>query len=296
MISVIIPAHNRKKNVELALTALRLQTLPKEEFEVILIDDGSTDGTYQLMEVFKDEFRFKYAWINKKNAWNASRPRNFGAKIAEKESVAFLFLDSDIILNREALQFYFEDFKKNKNRVIIGPYNWLPPQGFSPKDVETRWDDVIQAKFKVQFPGERLGHIGDDVRMISFNEKPPDQIFNEIFDGLACFGGNLLVPRDIFWKCGGYDEDTHCGLEDGEFGIRLWKNDIAFSYDKRCLGYHVWHKIPPARFPPNLKVQIDKLNLKHFKKIDPDLGLVNASKEAYKRWGIDWQVPPEWER
>jgi len=296
IISVVIPTHNRKKNVELTLTALKLQTLSKDKFEVILIDDGSNDGTYQLVDAFKDELKFKYAWIHKKDAWNASRPRNFGAKLAEKDTVAFLFLDSDIVLNREALQFYFEDFEKNKERVVIGPYNWLPPQNVKPGNIISNFDDVVNARFQIAVSGERLGHIGNDIRTPSFVEKEPGKSFNEVYDGLACFGGNLLVPRSVFWKCGGYDEDTLCGLEDGEFGIRLWKNDIAFSYDKRCIGYHIWHKIPPARFPPNLREQINKLNQKHFKEDDPDHGLINASKEAYKRWGIDWTPPPEFER
>lgn len=296
MLSVIIPCHNRRRNVELALTALKVQSLPKEKFEVILIDDGSDDKTYELVDIFKDELTLKYAWIHKKIAWNASRPRNFGAKLAEQSTEAYLFLDSDIVLNCEALEYYWEDYQKNKNRVVIGPYNWLPPQEVNPKDIEERFDDVVLGKLNRFHPPGRIGHIGQDVRMVSFDKGTQDDLYNEIFDGLACFGGNLLIPRKIFWEAGGYDEETHCGLEDGEFGIRLWKHEVNFSFDKRCLGYHVWHATPPSRFPVNLKLQIDKLNMKHFGEIDPDLGIKQKTKEMFKRMGINWEVPPEWER
>ena len=296
MISVIIPCHNRKKNVELALTALKIQSLPKDKFEVIIVDDGSDDKTNELVDIFKNELTLKYAWINKKIAWNASRPRNFGAKLAEQETEAYLFLDSDIILNCEALQYYWEDFQKNKDRVVIGPYNWLPPQKVSPKDIEERFDDIVLGNLDRFQPPGRIGHVGQDVRMVSFDKGTPDDLYNEIYDGLACFGGNLLVPRNIFWKAGGYDEETHCGLEDGEFGIRLWKHDVNFSFDKRCLGYHVWHETPPSRFPAGLRLQIEKLNMKHFGEVNPDHGIIQKTKEMFKKMGINWEVPPEWER
>ena len=297
MISVIIPTNNRKANVENTLTALTKQTLSQDHFEVILVDDGSTDGTSSLLEQFKDKLRLKYAYLYKVIAWNASRPRYFGAKLAESNTYAFVFLDSDVLLNENALQYYKEDFDANPKRIVIGQYDWLPPQLVTPEDVLNRFDLIVSAGLPHTTVKGRLGHIGKDVRVPSFEKATdPSLVFNEIYDGLACFGGNLLVPRDMFWEMGGFDEDTHCGLEDGEFGIRAWKHDFGFSYDKRCIGYHVWHQIPESRFPINLKQQIAKLNLKHFGQTDPDLGIVNATKEVFKRWGIDWHVPPEWER
>lgn len=298
MISIVIPAHNRRENVELTLTGLKLQTLPKDKFEVILIDDGSTDGTHNLLESFKDELQFKYARIYKKDAWNASRPRNYGAKLAEKETDAFLFLDSDVVLNRKALEFYSKDLRKNKERVVIGPYHWMSPQHVSPADIEHRLDDLIANKLPQRMTHGRLGTVGNDTRMVSFNEVDSSDVTRDrVFDGLACFGGNLLVPKDIFWKAGGYDEKTLCGIEDGDFGITLWRQGVKFSYQINALGYHVWHTIPDSRYPVNLRDHIDRLNMKHFGEPDPDLGIVQHTREAFKLLGYpDWNPPPEWER
>lgn len=298
MISVVIPSHNRKKNVELVLTGLLNQTLSKEHFEVILVDDGSTDKTYELVEVFKDELRLKYAWIFKKDNWNASRPRNFGAKLVEAESEAFLFLDSDVVLNKQALKHYSEELKKEK-RVIIGRYDWLPPQIVTPEDITDNWDSFINGKLrKPESISGRLGHIGEDTRAKTFEDSESvDKTYDRIYDGLSCFGGNLLIPRSTFWNAGGYDENIRCGLEDGDFGLTLWRQGNEFSYDKRTIGYHVWHAIPESRFPPDLRDQIDNLNLKHFGEKDPDHGIIEETKEAFKIRGYpDWQVPPEWER
>jgi len=298
MISIIIPTHNRRSNVELCLTGLTLQTLSPDNFEVILVDDGSTDGTIQLVELFRDKFRFKYVWLYKEDAWNASKPRNFGAKLADQKTEAFLFLDSDVVLNNQALEFYWENFQKNKERVIIGQYDWLPPQIVTPQDLRSNWDNFIKGKLsKPETFSGSLGHIGKDVRATSFEKaKSSDDTFNEIYDGLACFGGNLLIPKKIFWSVGGFSEEMMYGLEDGEMGIKLWKKDTKFSYDKRCIGYHVWHPIPPSRFPPDLRKHINYLNQKHFGQDDPDLGIIQKTKEAFARWGMEnWKLPPEWE-
>jgi glycosyltransferase involved in cell wall biosynthesis len=297
MISIIIPTNNRKSNIENTLTALLRQTLSKDKFEVIVSDDGSTDQTFSLIDKFKDKLNLKYVYLYKKDAWNASRPRNYGSKLAEKYTKAYLFLDSDVLLNDRALEFYEEDLINNDRRIVIGPYDWLTPQIVTPEDVLNRFDDVINNKLPHTTARGRLGHIGKDVRTPSFEKaKSPNDLFEEIYDGLACFGGNILVPRSMFWEMGGFDEDTHCGLEDGEFGIRAWKHDFKFSYDIRCIGYHVWHIIPESRFPIGLKEQINKMNIKHFGEVDPDLGIINATKEVFKKWGIEWNVPAEWER
>ena len=298
MFSIIVPTHNRKNNVELCLTAIKNQTLDKNNYEVILIDDGSTDETYKLLDVFKNEFRFKYAWLHKKDAWNASRPRNYGAKLAEKETDAYIFIDSDVVLNPQALSFYWEDFQQNQERVVIGPYNWLSPMYIEPSDITDNFNNVITNNLvKRDFVG-RLGSIGDDVRKPTFVEKgnDPSKTYDSNFDALACFGGNILMPRKTFWKVGGFSEDVRCGLEDGDMGLKLWESSCGFSYDARVIGYHVWHEIPASRFPPDLRSQIDDLNMRHFKTNDPDHGLIAANKEFFKRQGIEnWSIPPEYE-
>ena len=296
MLSVIVPTHNRRQNLELVLTAIKMQTLSKDKFEVILVDDESNDNTKELVDTFKNEFRLKYAWIYKKDDWNASRPRNYGAKLAEKETQAYVFVDSDVVLNPKALEFYWEDFQKNKNRVIIGPYHWLARQHVTPNAVENKFDALINNQLIKLAVNVRGSTVGDDTRINNFKEKPVDETHDRVFDALACFGGNLLIPRDIFWKAGGYDESVTCGIEDGDFGLTLWRQGVKFSYDLRVIGYHVWHPTPPSRFPPNLRELINTLNLKHFGDVDPDHGILDKTKEAFRIWGFpDWQVPPEWE-
>ena len=273
MISVIVPTRNRAANLPFTLEALSNQSLDNKEYEIIISDDNSNDETFQVWKSKKDNGgRWKYVNNNTKpHSWNASVPRNLGALVADPESVGFLFVDSDVVLGRDALKNIVEDYQTNPDRVVIGPYDFY---------------DKGNERIKVV-----------DVRSDKFATVKVEDTFNTVHDGLACFGGNLFIPKGIFWSVMGFSVDTHIGLEDGDMGLKLWKKETKFSYDARNRGKHLWHETPSDRFPPNMKDHIDSLNLKHFGTKDPDYGIIEASREAYEKWGITgWNPPPEWGR
>lgn len=276
-LSVIIPSRNRASNLEQVVASLANQTLSKDEFEVIISDDNSNDGTSMVAWNYQNSLRLKYIFSNvpKLHSWNASVPRNLGALISDPSTTHFVFVDSDVVLPNTALQLYLEDIEKDPNRVIIGPY-----------DFYKEGNEIIAVK---------------DVRSLKFEEVDVDQTFETIHDGLACFGGNLVIPKDIFWSVRGFSVDTHIGLEDGDMGLKLWKKKVRFSYDKRNRGKHLWHKSPEDRFPPDMSQHINKLNLKHFgmntPEVDKNMDLISASRDTYASWGITgWEPPAEWQQ
>ena len=57
--SVIIPAYNAEKTLSSCLKALSYQSLPKEDYEVIVVDDGSTDGTSKIAKRFNVKYIFQ---------------------------------------------------------------------------------------------------------------------------------------------------------------------------------------------------------------------------------------------
>lgn len=270
LISVIVPTRNRFENVIKVIETLKNQTLDKSEYEVILVDDNSTDQTSTVLNL-KDGWNFKYIFSNtpKPHTWNASVIRNYGAMLADPSTTHFLFVDSDVILPEDALRNYLDDISDNPDRVIIGPYDFYK-QG----------NETIAQK---------------DVRSAKFESVEVKETFGTVHDGLACFGGNLVIPKDIFWSVGGFDTDIHIGLEDGSMGLKLWKKQTKFSYDRRTWGKHLWHPVPKDRFPADMKAHIDNLNLKHFHTKDPDYGIIEASRDTYAEWGFpEWQPPQEW--
>lgn len=270
MISVIIPTRNRKDNLIRTVAALDNQQLPRQDYEIIISDDNSTDNTFEVYTQFKSNGRLKYVNNNTKpHSWNASVPRNLGALIADPETRAYVFVDSDVKMPFNYLQTIVNDLDENSNRVIVGPYHWMAKDGETVAQMDVRWP--------------------------KFQEVKPEQGFNAATDGLACFGGSIVIPKKIFWDVMGFSVDTHIGLEDGDMGLKLWKRGHSVSYDKRLLGYHQWHETPADRFPADMKKHINKLNQKHFGTDDPDYGIIEASREAYEAWGITgWEPPQEW--
>ncbi|GAB3448305.1 hypothetical protein GCM10027570_21710 [Streptomonospora sediminis] len=100
-VSVVVPAYNTSRGILRGLESLRRQTLPRERFEVVYVDDGSTDGTGELLDTeLAGEPNFSVVHID--NSGWPGRPRNVGVEHARGEYV--FFMDDDDRLGPEALE------------------------------------------------------------------------------------------------------------------------------------------------------------------------------------------------
>jgi glycosyltransferase involved in cell wall biosynthesis len=109
IISVIIPTYNRARFLERAINSVLKQTY--QNFELIIVDDCSTDDTESIIKNFIDE-RIVYIKL-KKNSGSSVLTRNKGIKVAKGEYVAFL--DSDDEWISEKLQKQIELFTESNN-------------------------------------------------------------------------------------------------------------------------------------------------------------------------------------
>ena len=101
-VSVVVPAYNSADTLERLLGSLDAQTLPQHEFEiVVVVDDGSTDGTFELLQRLQLDRPNLVAQRIEPSGW-ASRPRNVGTELARGEYV--LYMDSDDTLYPDALR------------------------------------------------------------------------------------------------------------------------------------------------------------------------------------------------
>jgi len=87
-ISVVIPTYNRKDLLLETLQSLRTQSLPSSSFEVIVVNDGSNDGTDEMLRYFTGKAPFKLSTITQQNRGPAAA-RNAGIRLAKGEIVAF---------------------------------------------------------------------------------------------------------------------------------------------------------------------------------------------------------------
>lgn len=119
-VSVIIPTYNRKGLLRETLDSLALQTYPRDHFEVIIIDDGSTDGT---AEIAAEVFPFALRYFSQSNQGDAAA-RNVGARQSQADFL--VFLDDDILVEPSYLIHLIHAHDKFHNTIVVGACNlWL---------------------------------------------------------------------------------------------------------------------------------------------------------------------------
>jgi glycosyltransferase involved in cell wall biosynthesis len=190
LVSVIIPTYNRKESVKEAVQSVLDQDYPK--IEVVVIDDGSTDGTAEeLAKVFGSRIHYVF----QENA-GVSRARNRGVLEARGDLVCFL--DSDDILVPGSISARISCFSNNKNCRVS--------YGLSVK--ETKYAKKKEALLKKSFP---YGYI-----MKSYLKEP------------FCNTNTYMISKEDMLNYGMYREDL-TNLEDFELFVRLM-HKLYFCY------------------------------------------------------------------
>ena len=108
MISIIIPLYNKGNIIQLTLNSILAQSY--KDFEVIIVDDGSTDKSKQMLLPYLENENIKYIYQTNKGV---SAARNAGAQQAKGEWI--LFLDADDPLYPNALEILISAIKKAPN-------------------------------------------------------------------------------------------------------------------------------------------------------------------------------------
>ncbi len=204
MISVVIPTFNRKVELSLLLDALDREVFPRDKFEVIVVDDASTDGTASFLRSYAPLYRLQTIFHRKNRGSAVSR--NDGIRAADKEVV--LFLDDDLIPGQGILRYHAE-CHTNGAHAVIG--NVLYRETFT-----TRWISRY------------LSSRG--VKKVPDGERIPFKCF---------WSSNASVRKEDLMRAGLFDEVFKiAGGEDTELAYRLEKAGIDFIYERRALCYH----------------------------------------------------------
>lgn len=114
-VSVVIPTYNRCAILKKSLKALAHQSLPSERYEVILIDDGSTDNTSAMVENLDVPYRLTY---RRQERSGPATARNNGLRLSKGELI--IFIDSDIVVTEDFLKAHL-DAHSEENLIGHGP-------------------------------------------------------------------------------------------------------------------------------------------------------------------------------
>lgn len=237
-LSVIIPVGDgREVNLNLVLFALANQTF--KGFEVIICCDGTVGVEPALLERYK-HLNLVYSWEPRKGQVNLGAVnRNRGARVARTKQ--YVFIDSDVVLNPNALEAYIEGFWNFPVRVICGPYNWLPPMRVTTDDLTNRWIDFITSSLPRTHEPPYSHNVGADPRPLPWHKVSPDALFCDYRRSIMMLSGNFAVHRNVFRGAGGFWESLQYGI-DGAFGLAVYRAGFSWSFDGRAVGYHLYHE------------------------------------------------------
>jgi GT2 family glycosyltransferase len=204
-VTVVIPTYNRRARLGLVLSGLAHQSVEASSFEVVVIDDGSTDGTSEWVERQKTAFSLRL--IKQTNHGPASA-RNAG--VANARTPLVLFLDDDVVPDPNLLSEHLRTHEGEPNIVVVGPLASL-------SSYRQPWVAWEQSKLEAQYQA-----------MIRGDYEPTFRQF---------WTGNASVGRDHVLAVGGFDPSFLRG-EDVELGYRLRARGLGFRFNPRAVGLH----------------------------------------------------------
>lgn len=201
-ISVIIPTFNRLTKLKNALASLRRQTCPPDSFDIIVVDDGSTDETLKWLRKAAGELGSLHV-LSQKHAGPAAA-RNLATSEARGEIL--LFMGDDVIASERLLEIHLKTYE------TMGPN--IAVQGgvrLASSVPMTRFVRYLDKRSAAQF---QLG-----------NARPGDVL--PFFSFYTC---NCSVPRELVEACGGFPQDV-VYYDDTFLGWMLERKGIPIIYE-----------------------------------------------------------------
>lgn len=203
MISVIMPAYNAERFVQRAVESILRQTYT--DYELIVVDDGSSDGTLAILQGYEQKGQLKLVRGNHEGVGAAM---NLAASHATRPWLAVMHADDEALPHR--LERQIEAAQQNPDVVIWGTHAY---------------------------------HINEDEKVLGLSRFGPET--RDQFEKIFMSGGhvNVLHPtamlrRDVFEKVGGYDSRFRCS-EDVELYMRMAHHGPALTIPEPLLHYRL---------------------------------------------------------
>jgi glycosyltransferase involved in cell wall biosynthesis len=213
-LSVVIPTHDRCNTLLRTLKALDTQQGETGTYEVLVVDDGSTDSTAEKMGLLRGSYSVPLSYFYQPKRGQGSA-RNLGARAARGKLV--VFLGDDIVPTPFFLQQHQRAHHAKMN--ASNPYGVI---GY------TTWPDELPRTRFLDYIGEQGWQFG-----YSLITDPEDVPFNFLYTS------NVSLPRFFFLSCGGFDEDfQQYGWEDIELSLRLFERGMRLSYEPSAVAHH----------------------------------------------------------
>ncbi len=230
MISIIIPTRNRAEMLDSALASLTRQTLPAKYFEVLIVDNGSSDHTFAVAEEYSDKLNNLRYVFESELGLHAGRHRG----MIEAKGDILVYCDDDI----EALPSWLESIQDaftDPNTVMVGGNN-LPLFVGTPPVWLTRLWEQSKIRMGLALPALSILELTGTIRS---------------FSPYYVWGCNFSIRKNVLVAAGGFNPD---GMPkdlirfrgDGETHVSRFVQESGM----KCVfhpGASVHHKVTPER-------------------------------------------------
>nr|WP_297706639.1 glycosyltransferase [uncultured Butyrivibrio sp.] len=245
-VSIILPVYNVEKYLPRCIDSILAQTMPKDELEVIFVDDGSKDGSGKLLDTHAAQYsHFKV--IHQTNA-GAAAARNAGLKIATGEYVAFV--DPDDYIDEKYCQEPYEEGVRNGADIVL--FDALKETSFTDKYgkeetkvislshaeksfVTTSSEDILSMCCQILYPYMKATAGGEEFKADVPLAAPWDKLYKREF----LIGNNLHFQEDLKVlddMCFNYIAFSKAGkvsyIPKALYHYQVWQTSITNSYKK----------------------------------------------------------------
>ncbi|GLY29546.1 glycosyltransferase [Kineosporia sp. NBRC 101731] len=233
--TVIIPTYNRSHLLALTLDSLAAQDLPGERFDVIVVDDGSSDDTRSVADRYREKLRLSYHF-QPDEGYRGARARNVGIEHATGD--VCIFIDDGVLLHSGAVAAHLAAHEREQATAVIG-YVY----GFALDDAGA---DEIRAAADGVDADTAIARLAQSGRCLDFRE----EFYGKYTDDFA----DLPAPWPVYWTCnvsagteqlrrvGGFDEELQSwGGEDVDLGYRLHRDGARFVLERGAASLHYPH-------------------------------------------------------
>lgn len=187
-ISIVIPVYNREKYIKSCVNSVLNQVYPGCEHEVIVVDDGSTDGTSEVLKKFGSKIRYKRI----DNSGRPAVPRNIGIGMAKGEYIAFQ--DSDDLWVPNKLKLQLPELLKSEAALSYGNAEVIDANG------KSTGKNILNSKHQ----------------FLSGN------VFEELVEENYVSTLTTIARKDVLTKLGGFDESPRLtAVEDYHLWLRI---------------------------------------------------------------------------
>lgn len=205
-VSIVVPTYNRRTSLQRLLRALGEQAVAATRFEVVIVDDGSTDGTIETVRAMALPYD---CLVIEQAHQGPAAARNLG--VARAHGRLVLFLDDDVVPHAGLLARHVAAHLAHQHAVVIGPMR--PPRDWV-RPAWVRWEeDLLQIQYRELVAGKY--------------PCTPRQFYT----------ANASLPRDLFLRAGGFDPSFR-RAEDVEFAFRLRDLGARFIFEPQAEVMH----------------------------------------------------------